>query len=95
MNAFEKFVYALQATMERPTTFGWYHFLWLAITIIASTLIIVFRKKISEKGVRWTIFASGLILILLEVLKQLMSCMKVNGAGEVPWSYQWYLFPFH
>lgn len=94
MNAFEKFVYALQATMERPTTFGWYHFLWLAITIIASTLIIVFRKKISEKGVRWTIFASGLILILLEVLKQLMSCMKVNGAGEVTWSYQWYLFPF-
>ena len=89
MNAFEKFVYALQATMERPTTFGWYHFLWLAITIIASTLIIVFRKKISE-----TIFASGLILILLEVLKQLMSCMKVNGAGEVTWSYQWYLFPF-
>lgn len=95
MNLFEKFIYAFQKTMQTPTIFGWFHILWLFIMIVACVLIIIFRKKISQKGVKYTILTVGILLILFEIMKQLVYSFNWNEETQtVTWSYQWYAFPF-
>ena len=95
MNIFEKFLYMLQAEMETPKAFGWFHFLW--IFLIITTLIILFknRKKYNEKQLKVVLATYGIIALLLEVAKQLIWSFNYNPITNViSWDYQWYAAPF-
>ena len=35
MNLFEKILYVLQAGMNEPKAWGWFHLMWIAFTIIS------------------------------------------------------------
>lgn len=95
MNFFEKFLYTFQNTMATPQIFGWFHILWLLIITTAITLIIIFRKRINEKDVRYTILTIGILLILFETMKQLIYSFNWNANTQTSsWNYQWYAFPF-
>ncbi len=95
MNAFEKFLYAFQSTMTKPSILGWYHILCFLLMITASVLVVVFRKKISEKGVKYTILTMSIILIVFEIIKQLIYSFNYDEITQtVTWDYQWYAFPF-
>lgn len=95
MNFFEKILYTFQNTMATPQIFGWFHILWLLIITTAITLIIIFRKRINEKGVRYTILTIGILLILFETMKQLIYSFNWNANTQTSsWNYQWYAFPF-
>ena len=41
MNIFEKFLYMLQAEMETPKAFGWFHFMW--IFLVVASLVYLYR----------------------------------------------------
>lgn len=95
MNIFEKFLYMLQAEMETPKAFGWFHFLW--IFLIITTLIILFknRNKYTEKQLKIVLVTYGIIALLLEVAKQLIWSFNYNPiTNVVSWDYEWYAAPF-
>lgn len=95
MNFFEKILYTFQNTMATPQIFGWFHILWLLIIATAITLIIILRKRINEKGVKYTILTIGILLILFETMKQLIYSFNWNANTQTSsWNYQWYAFPF-
>lgn len=95
MKWYEEFMHFLQGKMQTPTWFGWYHILWLAIMVTACVLIYIFRNRISKKGINITLLVAGIVLILLEVYKQIIYSFNYNGGnGNSTWSYQWYSFPF-
>ncbi|MGN1200803.1 MAG: hypothetical protein ACI4R8_00870 [Candidatus Caccovivens sp.] len=92
---YEEFLHWLQGKMETPTWFGWYHILWLGIMVVACTLIYIFRNRISRKDVNITLLVAGIVLIVLEIYKQIIYSFNYNGGGgNSTWDYQWYAFPF-
>lgn len=69
---------------ERPTVFGWYHIMWLIIMIISCVVVsLTLSKKRNKKIDENFIFAVGLGLVILEVLKQ---CFKVCANGYFNWN---------
>lgn len=95
MNIFEKFLYMLQAEMETPKAFGWFHFVW--IFLIVATLIILFKnkKKYGEKQLKTVLAIYGIVALLLELLKQLIWSFNYDPiTNMVNWDYQWYAAPF-
>ena len=94
MSTFEKMVYALYMwRMEKPAMYGWFHLMWLAIMAVAIALICVFRKKISNKAVNTTLIVWGVVLILLETVKNVLNAFEYID-GVVVWAYDWERFPF-
>jgi len=85
----------LQGRMDVPKGFGWFHFLWIGLVILACVFIYIFRGKISRKGVNIALLSFGLVLIVFEIYKQLVFSFNYNaGGGTSSWHFQWYAFPF-
>ncbi|MBP5405280.1 MAG: YwaF family protein [Clostridia bacterium] len=93
MNAFERFLLALKKTMEVPKPFGAFHIWTLEIMVVATVLLCVFFRNTSDRKFRLILFLFWVVLVLLEVLKQLRSSFRIEG--EAPyWKYLWSAFPF-
>ncbi len=91
----EEFLHWFQAEMPKPQILGWFHIMWLLITIIACTIIFIYRKQMSKKCVNLILLIVGILLILFEIYKQLEFSFNYNGGnGQSYWDYQWYAFPF-
>lgn len=78
----------LNGQMEKPTLYGWFHLLSLAIVIIGAVIAAVKFKNISEQNLRIVLIVFSVVLLLFEVYKQLIFSYQAN------WDYQWYAFPF-
>lgn len=91
MNWFEKILVALDAKMTRPTNYGWFHLLCIALVILVTILIAFLIKKNREKTTRIVLFTYAILSIVLEIYKQLN--FSFNSSSGV-WDYQWYAFPF-
>ncbi len=95
MNAFERFIHFFQTSMPTPTWFGWFHLIWLVLMIGICSLVIIFRKKISQKSVKYILLSMSCILIFLEIIKQLEYSFHWDETTQTAsWDYQWYAFPF-
>ena len=95
MNIFEKVLYMLQLEMEEPKPFGWFHLMWIFLSI--ATLIMLFkaRKKYSDNQLKKVLGIYGIVAFLLELIKQLIWSFNYNPAtNEVNWDYLWYAAPF-
>jgi hypothetical protein len=91
MNFFEKILKALDLSMTKPTPYGWFHLMWLAIVAILIVVVCLTCKKLNSKQFRTITLIVGITLILFEIYKQLnFSFDSSNGT----WSYHWYAFPF-
>lgn len=88
---FEQLLKLLDGRMERPTLFGWYHLLCLAVTVGLCVLVFLRARNLSDKTFNLIIGITAGTLILLEAYKQLNFSFN-STTGE--WSYQWYAFPF-
>ena len=93
MDLFERFLYFLQGEMETPKTLGWFHILWIVLTIAAILYCCIYRRNDSEKRVRQVVFWTSLVVILLEVYKQVNYTFGYSS-DVVTTDYQWYAFPF-
>lgn len=92
MNFFERLLLFLQSTMNTPKVFGYFHIIWIILTIVSIIFLYQKRNKINLKTV---LLVYGIIALLLEVLKQLIWSFNYdNITGIVTWDYQWYAFPF-
>lgn len=95
MNSFEKALYYMQATMEEPVAFGWFHWLWIIAIALAIGALYGLRNRYSEKQLKAVLGIYGIIALILEVLKQLIWSFNYDAvSGIVTWDYQWYAFPF-
>jgi len=65
--------------------------MWLGITVLAVVLVCVFLRKTHEKQNKWLIFGAGILLLILELIKQFLWMWNpVSG-----WGYYWSGFPWH
>ena len=95
MYFFEKVLYALQAEMNEPEPFGWFHWMWIFLIIASLIILFVLRKKYSNKQLKTVLGIYGIIALLLEVIKQLIWSFNYNEVNNiVTWDYQWYAAPF-
>lgn len=83
----------LDADMETPTLYGWFHILWLALTVGGIWCLCHFFKQGTEKQVRGTLLTIALTVIVLEIYKQINYTFCVEN-GTIVTDYQWYAFPF-
>ena len=95
INILEKILYFLQAKMETPLTFGWYHILWICLTLIAIIILYFNRKKYSERQLKIVLGTYGIITLVLELAKQLIWSFNYDPVSmTITWDYQWYAAPF-
>ena len=93
MNLFEQILYLLQKEMNEPKAFGWFHILWIIITIISIIVLYKLRNKYNEKQLKLVLGIYGFVALVLEILKQIIWSFNYEN-GIVTWDYQWYAFPF-
>lgn len=93
MNIFEKILYFLQGKMTTPTNYGWFHLLFIVLIAFTTILLCKYLKNISDKNFRKLIFAFWIVIVILEIYKQLIFSFNYEN-GIVSWDYQWYAFPF-
>lgn len=93
MNLFEKIIYSLQSTMQRPTPFGWFHLLCIFLTLFFIFILYKLRNRYNEKQLKVVLFIYGFIALALEVLKQITWSFNYENR-IITWDYQWYAFPF-
>ena len=95
MNFFEKILYALQAQMNTPKPWGWFHIMWILLVIISLVILFNLRKKYSNKQLKIILGIYGIIALILELTKQIIWSFNYNEITNiVTWDYQWYAAPF-
>lgn len=89
-----EFIRALKNEMPKPTWFGWYHLLWLSIMLTACILIYIFRHRLNHRTVNIILLVFGIVLFLLEALKQIERSVSIGNADILNWHYPPSDFPF-
>ena len=95
MNTFEKIILALQLEMERPKSYGWFHLLWLFLSVFL-ILFLAFRKERNhERTLKTVLLVYGIGALVLETTKQIIWSFNYDPNTSIGvWDYQWYAFPF-
>ena len=95
MNLFYKLLLFLEGTMDTPTSFGYFHFLWIFLTIISIYILYKRKDKHDEKELKIILFLYGFISLILEILKQIIWTIDYNQiTNTLTFDYSWYSFPF-
>ncbi len=81
----------LDASMTTPSSFGWYHFLCLALVIGLCVIVAVYCRDLSDKRYDRILLYTTIAMVALEIYKQLN--FSYNWEENV-WDYSWYIFPF-
>lgn len=91
MDSWTKILQLMDAKMQTPTLFGWFHLLWLGIMVLASVLLARWSKKAQAKHVTNFVLIVSIVTVVLEVYKQINYTF---GDGSGAPDYQWYAFPW-
>lgn len=83
----------LDEDMTTPKPYGWFHLLWLALSILAGVLLCVFLPRGTQQQVRTVVLTTAIIVTLLEVYKQINYSFSYED-GQIKGDYQWYIFPW-
>ena len=78
--------------MEKPEPYGWFHLSFFAFFIALTVLFAVLHRG-KQKHVRFMLLFVSILVILLEVYKQINYSFTVSD-GVIEFDYQWYAFPF-
>ena len=81
----------LQLEMETPRPYGWFHLLWIAISFIMIFILYKLRNRYSEKQLKIVLGIYGIIVFILELLKQISWSYNISSNT---WDYSWYAAPF-
>ena len=91
MSTWQLILSFLDSRMETPQPYGWFHLLFLALSFLA--VIPLVRKKRTSQGIRRIVLVAAIIVIILEIYKQLNFSFSADYDFLV-FDYQWYAFPF-
>ncbi|MBO5316939.1 MAG: YwaF family protein [Oscillospiraceae bacterium] len=90
MEILQNLLRIMDVDMERPGLYGWFHLLWLGITILTAVALCRWYPK--DRKPHGLILTVTVAMILLEIYKQInYSFSYTNG---ITYDYQWYAFPF-
>ena len=90
-----KIIEFFAAEMEKPTNFGWFHLMFIALAIIATVLICIFLKNAKEKTFRTILFACWAVMFCFEIYKQLIGSFTYDAENnKIVFDYVWRTFPF-
>jgi hypothetical protein len=89
----QKLLDFLNGQMNQPALYGnlqssWFHYLAVILVIIGSIISVTRLKGMDEKKLDKVLIIFSIILLTLELYKQLIFSYQAN------WDYQWYAFPF-
>ena len=87
-----EYIHFLQGTMEEPGIFSWFHLIALIPIIAASILVPLFFKNCKEKTYKTILLIIWIVLIFLEVFKQLVKSYHYGNPSY--WEYSVRDFPF-
>ena len=77
--------------METPPSFGWFHLLFVLITIAVTTFLCIKFKDCEDRIFRRITLICWIIMVVFEIYKQLFHAATYeNGI----YTYNWYYFPF-
>jgi hypothetical protein len=82
----------LNTQMETPKPYGAFHLAFFAF-FIALTAVFAVLHRGRQKRVRFMLLFVSILVILLEVYKQINYNFTVSD-GTITFDYQWYAFPF-
>ena len=88
----EEFLHFLQAEMEVPGVISWFHFLMLIPIIALAIIIPFFFRNASEKTYKRILFIFWIVLLVLELFKQLLKSFHYGNPSY--WEYSIRDFPF-
>jgi len=91
MNFFERILNFLNAQMLEPLPYGWFHLMMFGLIIGLTIFLVIKYRNANDKTVKRILLIFSLIMITLEIYKQLN--FSYNGSTDT-WDYQWYAFPF-
>lgn len=83
----------LDADMTTPTMYGWFHLLFIVLTIGGAVALCKCFKNPSHKTVKKILLVFSLVSIVLEIYKQINYTYSYDGTA-ITADYQWYAFPF-
>ena len=86
------FIHTLQGTMEEPEVISWYHFFVLIPIIAGAILLPLFFKNVKEKTYKRILLIFWIVLIILEVFKQLIKAYHHGDPSY--WEQSYRDFPF-
>ena len=92
MSFLAKLLKFLDAKMTTPTSYGWFHLMWLAIAIGSGVLLCYLYKKGIIKNVKGVMLALYITLIILEIYK--ISNFSFSYEDGVSFNFAWYIFPW-
>lgn len=67
--------------------------MFIALIVVASVFLCVKCRDVSDKHFRRIVFISWIVIVVLEIYKQLVFSVEYTE-GAFVWDYQWYAFPF-
>jgi len=79
--------------METPALYGWFHVIFLILTVLAAVYLCTKRKNDSPEQVRKVVFIVALVVFVLEIYKQINYSFSYSD-GSIVFDFQWYAFPF-
>lgn len=91
MEFWKQILQILDLSMQTPTPYGWFHILSLALTFLTTALLCLRGRSWSADRVRRLLLHTALLVIGLEVYKQINFTF---GDGSGTPAYQWYAFPW-
>ena len=95
MNSLEKILYMLQAQMETPVAYGWFHWMWIFFAVLSIIILFVLRKRYNNKQLKIVLGIYGIVALILELIKQIMWSFSYDEIKNIViWDYQWYAAPF-
>ena len=93
MEFFHSILKILDYRIEKPVVFGWFHWVWIALTILVAVALCVWHKRSgTEDRVRRVVMGNAIFVIILEIYKMInYSFLESNGYA---FDFQWYAFPW-
>lgn len=83
----------LNAKMDTPQMYGWFHIFFFAVSVIAGIMLCRRCPKPDEAFIRKLLLLVSLVVIVLEVYKQINFSFRYDGK-TITFDYQWFAFPF-
>ncbi len=81
----------LNDKMNTPTPYGWFHIMWLVISIVIIFTLYKLKDRYSEKQLKIVLAIYGIGSFILELLKQILWSYNFDDGT---WDYTWYSAPF-
>lgn len=83
----------LNSKMNTPTSYGWFHWLFIILTVMATVFVCVICKHRTRRQVIAMVFGTAILVAILEIYKQINFTFTVEE-DAITCDFQWYAFPW-